>query len=250
MDACKLLVAAAVAAVVSLPLEAHRGPEEHPTVQELEDWATELSVAIGDVERRLTERIDGLDAPVGEWDEQAIADAVESAVAEAMSGQVQPTDGLKERVNAIIVIGAALLAGLACVSGFLGFRLMAERKRLSRSSENASQAERADPVDAAREGEKNDDQPTARRIVTHTAKTAGMQPTIKELHNPDAEWSPRTVEEAVADIRSGGIEYWARGPEGNEAKIVVGRSRSGKFHVRTEADEHEGNNLSELPDPD
>lgn len=49
-------------------------------MQELEQTASELSRAIGDVEQRLRERIDGLEASVGEADEQAIADTVERAV--------------------------------------------------------------------------------------------------------------------------------------------------------------------------
>ena len=90
----------------------------------------------------------------------------------------------------------------------------------------------------------------SRRIVTHTAKeriSPGIKPTVKELHNPDSDWSPRTVAEAISDIDSG-IQYFARGPMGNEAEIEV-RQRGGKRYLRTKPDEHGGNNLTELPDP-
>ena len=248
MDVRKVLAAVAVAAVVALPSEAHRGPEQHPTVQELEETASELSRAIGDVEQRLRERIDGLEASVSEPDEQAIADTVERKVGEAAAELVQSSDELEDRVDAFAVIGAALLAGLACVCAFLGFRLRAVRKHLSRSSQDAGEAERtrAEPPDAERMAEEDEV-----RIVTHTLKERirpGTQPTIKELHSPGSAWSPRTRDEAVADIRDRGIRYLARGPEGNGAEIEVRRT-SNTWYLRTKRDDLGGNNLSELPDP-
>ena len=135
------------------------------------------------------------------------------------------------------------------MSAFLGFRVRAVKKVVSRSSQPANEAEeaRADRTDdAGQEAEENSNEPAAnRRIVTHTLKT---RISVKQLHNPDEEWSPRTVEDAVADIRHRGIRYWARGPKGNEAEIEVGQ-RLGKSHLRTKPDEHGGNNLRELPDP-
>ena len=253
MDVRKVLAVVAVAAVVALPSEAHRGPEQHPTVQELEETTSELSGAIGDVEQRLRERIDGLEASVHAPDEQAIADTVERAVGEAAAELVQSSDELEDRVDAFAVIGAALLVGLACVSAFLGFRLRAVRKLLSSSSQDAGETERARaaPTDAERKAEEDEGRSDGRRVVTHTLKErigSGMQPTTRELHSPGAAWSPRTREEAVADIRDRGIRYWARGPMGKEVEIEV-QKKLNTWYLRTKPDEHGGNNLSELPDP-
>lgn len=251
MDVRKLLVAAAVTAAVALPSEAHRGLEPHPTVQDLEDKATEMSVAIGDVERRLRERMDGLEAAVGEPDEQAIAAAVERAVGPAVADLARSSGELKERVDAITAIGAAVLAGLAGLSGFLGFRLRRVRRLVSQRLPDASEAAESAAESTDAEGEEAAQRGDGRRIVTHTLKDRirpGMQPTVKELHCPGAAWSPRTREEAIADVLERGVRYWARGPLGNEAEIEV-RRRLGKPYLSTKPDEHGGNNLSELPDP-
>lgn len=255
MDVGKLLVVVAVAVAVVLPAAAHVGPEQHPTEQELEEVASDLRSALGEVDRRLGQRLNALEAPVIQPDEQAIADAVERAVGQAAAGLGQSSNELEDWVDAIVAIGAVMMAGLTGVSAFLGFRVRALRKLLLRSSQDASETEeaRAEPTDRAERKAIESEERTAdgRRIVTHTLKTRispGMRPTIKELHNPGASWSPRTVEDAVADIRDRGIQYWARGPKGNEAEIEV-RKGSGKSHLRTKPDEHGGNNLSELPDP-
>ena len=168
-----------------------------------------------------------------------------------MAELVQSSNELKDWVDAVVALGATLIAGLTGVSAFLGFQVRALRKNLSRLSQPASEAQEvnADSTDGGkREGEERS---ADQRIVTHTVKERigrGMQPTIKELHTPDASWSPRTVEEAISDINRG-IKYLTRGPEGNEAEIEVVRQEPAKRYLRTKPDEHGGNNLGELPDP-
>ncbi len=257
MDAIRLLVAVVVTGAVVLTAEAHPGPEPHPTVQELEETAAELGRAISDVERRLRERIDGAEAVAGEPDGQAIAEAVNRAVDEATADLGRSTGGLNDRVDTIVALGAALLAGLGGMSAFLGFRLRGVSKLLSRLSEEnrgageGVGAERTNTGRQEEEDEKDEEDSGVRRVVTHTLKdriSAGMRPTIRELHHPGQSWSPRTVEDAVADIEERGIHYVARGPLGNEAEIDV-RRRAGRPYLSTKPDEHGGNNLSELPDP-
>ena len=100
MDVRKLLVAVAVGGAVVLPSEAHRGPEQHPTVQEFEEVVSELSIASDDMERRLSERLDGVEARrVGEPDQQGIADAVEGAVGLAGAELVQSSNELTRRAG-------------------------------------------------------------------------------------------------------------------------------------------------------
>ena len=255
MDVSRLLVGLTVWVAVVLTAEAHLGPEQHPTVQELEETAADLSGAIGAVERRLGERIDGLDLAVSNPDRQGVVEAVERAVDEATTTLSRSTDGLNERVDTIAVIGAALVAALAGMSAFLGLRLRAMRKTLARLVEYSGGDEEAggvEPTDIGRQRREDEERSRVRRVVTHTRKgriSAGMRPTIRELHHPGQAWSPRSVEDAVADIEERGIQYVALGPLGNEAEMEV-RRRLGKPYLSTKPDEHGGNNLSELPDPD
>ena len=187
MDVRKLLVAVAVGGAVVLPSEAHRGPEQHPTVQEFEEVVSELSIASDDMERRLSERLDGVEARVGEPDQQGIADAVEGAVGLAGAELVQSSNELRDWVNTIAVIGAALIVGLGGLSALLGFRVSAVRKLLSESAQQAGESEeaRTKPTDeVAREGEKEEERSAERRVVTQTRK-GRIRRNIKELHNPD-----------------------------------------------------------------
>ena len=257
MDVVRLLVAVMVTGAVVLPAEAHPGPEQHPTVLELEETAADLRRAIGDVERRLRERIDVVEPAASGPDGQAIAEAVDRAVSNAAAELGRSTDALNDRVDTIGAIGAVVLAGLGGMSAFVGLRLRAVRKTLWKLVEDARGAEEtvgAERGDTSREGEDEEEKDEARdvrRVVTHTLKdriSAGMRPTIRELHHPGQPWSPRTVDDAVADIEERGIQYVARGPLGNEADVEV-RRRSGKPYLSTKPDEHGGNNLSELPDP-
>ena len=209
--------------------------------------AAELRSVINETDRRLSERIDDLDMHVTVPDKQTVTNTVQLDVGDAVVELVKSSNELKDWVEGIAVLGAALLAGLTSVSAVLGFRVRALRKVLSRSLQQAG----ADPTDLGEQEDVEDkDQSAEKRIVTHTLKeriSSGMQPTIRELHNPDTEWSPRTVEEAIADIDRG-IQYWARSPGGHEAEIEVRQGRI-KRHLRTKPDKHGGNNLGELPDP-
>ena len=253
MYVSNLLAAATVAMVVALPAVAHPGPEPHPTVEELEEVASEIRSDIGEVDRRLGERIDDLEVLLAEPDQQSIAAIIESEVGEALAEPVHALNELKDWVDTVAAVGAALIAGLTVGCAFLGSQVRALRRQLSRLSQPAD-PEQEGSADTANGGEQEEDEERkeedGRRIVTHTAKERirpGMKPTVKELHKPDADWSPRTVAEAISDIDSG-IQYFARGPKGNESEIEV-RQREGKRYLRTKPDEHGGNNLTELPDP-
>ena len=252
MRVSNLFAAATVAMMVALPSAAHPGPEPHPTVEELEEVMSEIRLAIGEGDRHLGERIDELAVRVSEPDQQPIADIIEKEVDEAVAALAQSSNELRNWVDTIAAIGAAMIAGLAGVSTLLGFQVRALRKQLSKMSQpnRAAQEVNADKTDGGEQEEEEQDPDQGIRIVTHTLKERirpGMQPTIKELHNPDASWSPRTVAEVISDIDQG-IRYVARGPKGSKAEIEV-RRRGDKRHLRTKPDEHGGNNLKELPDP-
>ena len=81
MKELRLIAIAAVATIFVMSVGAHPGPERHPIEQELFDLASDLRAEMSDMERRLSDRIDSLDAP----DEDAIADAVASALNEELA---------------------------------------------------------------------------------------------------------------------------------------------------------------------
>ena len=253
MDLRKLVAAAAFAVAVVPLAAAHPGPEPHPTVEELEAVAAEIRSVIGEVEQRLSEQIDGLEVPVDVLDEQAVAEIAQRAVDEAVGELVQSSNELNDRVEAAVALGAMLMATLAVVAGFLGFRVRALGKRLPRLLQPAGETQEVGPEPTDRTNPKDEvgeERSADRRFVTHTLKESagpGMHHTIKELHNLGDSWSPKTVEEAIADI-DGGIQYWTRSPDGNEAEIEVMQGPTGRY-LRTKPDEQGGNNLGELPDP-
>ena len=251
MDKHKFLLAFSIAMVMAVPLAAHPGPEPHPTVQELEAVESDLRLTIGEVERRLGERIDGHEASASELDEQTVAEIAKGVVVESVDELVRSSGELRDWVDTVIGVGAALIAGLASVSVYLGLRVRSLAKLPLKPPNQGSRVHeaKAKPTDEPEsEAEKDEEEPKAnRRVVTHTRK-AGVRQTIEELHNPDEQWSPRTVKDAISDIEDRRIVYVSRGPEGNEAEIEVWGPSSNRY-LRTKPDEYGGNNLSELPDP-
>lgn len=233
------------AAVLVNPAAAHRGPEQHPTLQDLDETASELHAEISDMERRLRERVDGLETAAAAPDGEAMMNAVDRAVVEAAAELTRSVDELAQRVDAIAAIGAALLALLGGATALLGIRLRAVRRSLSSQSARRVQGGNADRADGKTKPEP-EEQHGERRVVTHTLKD--RIGTILELHHPGEAWSPRTVADAIEDIEEHDTEYVARGPRGNEAEIEV-RQGSNKPYLRTKPDDHGGNNLGELPDP-
>ena len=249
MDIRRLFVGLGFAAAALSPT-AHPGPEEHPTVQELEKAASELRGAIRGAERRLNERIVGLEAAAPTLNEQEIATAVQTAVDGAIFELIESSEGLQEWVQAMVVIGGGLIAGLTGLTAFLGLRVRAVRRLVPGSSPAVAgrKPAKAEPTgDAPEDAEESAKGPADdRRIVTHTRKSSNG--TVEELQNAEEEWSPRAKDDAIADIVERGVRYVARGPLGNEAEIEV-RHRLGKPYLATKSDEHGRNNLGELPDP-
>jgi hypothetical protein len=81
------------------------------------------------------------------------------------------------------------------------------------------------------------------RDVTSVKKKHG---TITHLCNDATSWSPVTVEQAIEEIRSGTIRYFAR-REDSKAPIVVVSDGHGGFYLRTRADSTSRDNLDKLP---
>lgn len=70
--------------------------------------------------------------------------------------------------------------------------------------------------------------------------------TITHLCNDAQSWSPVTVKQAIDDIRSGTIHYFARRDD-TRAVIVIVSDGHGGFHLRTRADSTSRDNLDKLP---
>lgn len=71
--------------------------------------------------------------------------------------------------------------------------------------------------------------------ITHVGGT-GAQP-----------WT-LTVDEVISRIQSGKEAFYVERPEGNPVDVIVARSRSGKFYIKTASDNDEPNNLLSLPE--
>ena len=70
--------------------------------------------------------------------------------------------------------------------------------------------------------------------------------TITHLCNDTASWSPVAVPQAIEEIRSGAIHYFAR-REDSRASIAVVSDGHGGFYLRTRADRTARDNLDKLP---
>ncbi|MYF37154.1 MAG: hypothetical protein F4219_00070 [Gammaproteobacteria bacterium] len=121
MKEFKLMAITAAALFFVMSLGAHPGPERHPIEQELFDVESELSARISAVERRLNEKIESLGAP----DDDAIADAVESAMNEALAEVSQSQDELQAQIEDVVTgnrqlmyIGIGVFA--LVFAGFIG----------------------------------------------------------------------------------------------------------------------------------
>ena len=242
-------------ALVILPLSigAHPEPEPHPTMTEFQSLASEVSAlraSTRDLDRRISANIVRLDdrlrdtaadvpAPSATAAEQPLSVADQS-----FTGHGSAMSEVRNLIYALAAAGGVLLTALmawltrvhAAVNGLSKPGLLDSRRK-------------PEPQDRAPRGEA--DQRLAPRIVTHTKKDYSKRktnPPTLELHNPGQPWSPRAVQDAVQDIRFKGINYVSRGPRGNLAEIEA-KNRMGKWYLRTKSDEHEGNNLGELPDP-
>jgi hypothetical protein len=81
------------------------------------------------------------------------------------------------------------------------------------------------------------------RDVTSVRKRHG---TITHLCNDAASWSPVTTAQAIEDIRSGTVHYFARRDDSRAAIVVVSDGHGG-FYLRTRADDTSRDNLDKLP---
>ena len=81
------------------------------------------------------------------------------------------------------------------------------------------------------------------RDVTSVKKKHG---TITHLCNDAASWSPVAVAQAIEEIRSGTMHYFARRDDSRAAIVVVSDGHGG-FHLRTRADGTSRDNLDKLP---
>ena len=231
MDVIRLLVAVGVTGAVVLAAEAHPGPEQHPTVQELEETAADLRRAIGDVERRLRERIDGAEAVAGEPDGQAIEDVVNRAVDEAAADLGRSTGALNDRVDTIVALGAALLAGLGGVCASLGLRLRAVRRTLSRLGEGARRAKEAGGAgrsETGPQGEENEEAGGVRPQDDERPVTTSEDPEVtKSYRDLKIEASLGRLGEDVSFVarEQGGGGYIIRIRSTNHKKLLVSENR-------------------------
>ena len=253
------LISVVLIALLVQQIEGHPGPEPHPTVAELDAVEEALQAEI----KALQAEIKAFTASLGNIERRL--DEVESSIDARTEGSVpeisQPNDEEADQVKSIEInewVQYIALGLVTLVGGFSWIKSINVSRRLkslqNKCVNNSSGApgkeeNQADPAkDEKNEVEEESTEASNTRIVTHTRKDENRK-TITELHNLHADWSPRTVPEAITDIEAKEFSYISRGPHGNEAKIVVRKSTKGNLYLTTEPDAHETNNLLNLPDP-
>ena len=170
--------------------------------------------------------MESLDALVTELDENTITNIVQSKVDEALadtghsSKEVQNLlDKIDAKSNLALIVGSVGVLG-----GVMALARTIVRRSKRHRSDQANQVydgEKESVQNPTKEDEQDDeDEGEVRRVVTATKKDPSTGKVLA-LHNSDAEWSPRSEEEAIFDIEDCGIKYVSRGPMGNEAVIEV-----------------------------
>lgn len=258
-SACNLkwVAMAAISLTLTASLIAHPGPEPHPTVPELEEVVAELREEISELESQMNSKIDSLESLLSGIDENAIANAVQGKVDEVLEDTVHSLRELNDRFDQIgesstlpdWMVIVALIGGV--FGGvFAAVELVLRMLKLRRSSQSkqASESNESAGDSCEKDEQEDEEESNLRRIVTATTKEPSTG-NVVALHNSNAEWSPRRIEDAIVDIENRGVEYISRGPMGNEAKIEIKHPIRGKPYLTTKPDKHGGNNLRELPDP-
>ncbi|MXW53571.1 MAG: DUF3892 domain-containing protein [Gammaproteobacteria bacterium] len=268
MKRLKLLTGATLAVLFAIHSTAHPGPETHPTVADLDDAVERLQSEISEIENRVNDRIEGLEALISGLDVEAITNTVQSEMGESVAEVLQSTNDLKDQLQQIsaqqglpkwfaglpnwLVSAALIFWSLGAAGGLYvpiesAARAWMKHRAKSHAQANSSKEASADSVDD-KEQEDEEEKSNNKRIVTHTKKRR-LTKKILELHNPAEEWKSRRVEDAIDDIQSKNIVYFSRGPLGIESLIEVKDRKAGKPYLATKADKTKGNNLRELPDP-
>ena len=274
-----LTIVALLVVVCIVPERVHPGAELSPILQELESVKTKFRTDIDNLDQRLNEHVDDVHGLNGKTLEEFIQTVVDNSVGDSLTNTVEEMNELKLQIESLVSndelsngswIGGSVAGGITgAITGFIAglvSRLIRRNRKvllnnepeLGSSSKNTSDlppqvpsvgASFVGPVNTtAKTNDEDKKSSIETRVVTQTTKEHGTN-RILALHNPSAEWSPRTKEEAIADILEGHISYIARGPEGNLADVEVRHPRDGSPYLRTKPDEHGGNNLADLPDP-
>lgn len=255
------------------------GADLPQNLQELENIKTEFRTDIDNLEQHVNEHIDNVHGLAGKSLEEFVQSVVDSNMGASLTQTIEDFNELKIQMESIISnnkhsvggwIGGSIAGGITgafagLIAGLISHFIGPNRRILSNvdpehasPSKNTANLSPQDPtvgtsfVGPIRPTEKTNDKDNESsiesRVVTQTTKEQGTN-RILVLHNPSTEWSPRTAEEAIADILNERISYVSRGPKGNEAEIEVRYTRDNVPYLRTKPDEHGGNNLAELPDP-
>ncbi len=264
----KFKILSLVVSVFLIPqILGHPGPERHPTESELQALESSLVENIAELASQINEIKDTIEAGLTNVDDrvetvvqETLNDYVDEMVNENLANLTKPIDELKEQLEGVLVSESRQNVGLllAAIPGLIGsgvgaiVGLRLRKLKNSLLNDNNSGLKRKDYSSKPTENKQEDvnedkEEITKTRIVTETRK-GQKRGQIIELRNPDEDWSPRLLQDAIDDIVNHGITYISQGPKGNEAKILV-QTREGKPYLTTEPDSHDSNNLSNLPDP-
>lgn len=238
----------------------HPGPNRIPTDQEISDSTSHQNNSLV-VQEVIDEVIVYVDDQIQNKVEQIIAQHLNTNVTKPISEMKQGIEDLRDRIKELSKnentqnlwkLAGIIALSLAALIGWIEWRLRSLRKRLFKVDNSTTKKKKVDPLVKPRKSKekKNNELATDARIVTHTRKTEDGTK-VTELYNLNVkeEWSPRSADAVINDIRTLNLMYLTQDASGNQAKIIVRKSKNNLAYLTTEADEHETNNLLNLPDP-
>ena len=108
----------------------------------------------------------------------------------------------------------------------------------------ASTAKEPAESEKSEEEDDADKEPVLRTVTASRRDDAGI---VLAICNHEEPWGERTVEEAIADMKTG-IVYESLGPQcGRRAKVRFVEKRGARPYLTTEGDDAPDNNLDNLP---
>lgn len=249
-------------ALVAAPTFAHFD-HEGPLPHALQSEFVELRIEVDDARLQVDETIRRIEEQLGETAAATAVASLSDAVAtldaavRELDAKCCPEPDDDSWLAAILGAGAGALFGIGGIALF-GRRLLGlpktslalEPSRSPRADEPApsptAPTPQKDPTgtDEPRDADDPDEEPTLRTVTASRRDDKGI---VLAICNHDESWQERTVEQAIADMKTG-IKYESLGPRsGSRAKIRFVERRGARPYLTTEGDDEDDNNLDNLP---
>ena len=243
---------AAACALAAVPVSAHFDHED-PQPHALQSEFVELRTEVRDAQLEVSESIRRVEGRLSDTAADVAAIASLSKAVATLDGAVKeleakccPDPDDDAWLEAIVGGGAGALCGMAGVALFrrklLGLpKTPPATAPLSQPATTPSTPKGSEDSGEEEDGEK---EPELRTVTASKRDDNGI---VLAICNHEEAWRERTVEQAIADMKSG-IQYESLGPKsGRRAKVRFVDRTGVRPHLTTEGDDAEDNNLDNLP---